>query len=75
MSNLRWLQLDIFNYLHVRLGGHEATDSDMRITYREGVMPYDHSTDLNTNFDLGVRVIPSWRGVGAGGADQRRLGR
>jgi hypothetical protein len=30
--------------------------SDLRITYSEGVTPYDHSIDLDTNFDLGVRV-------------------
>jgi hypothetical protein len=55
-NDLRWLHLDIFNHLHVRLSAQEATDRDLSITCNEGVIPYDHSTDLDTNLDLGVRV-------------------
>jgi hypothetical protein len=70
-SNLGWLHLDRFNHLRARLSGQEATDGDLSITYSEGVTPYDYSTDLDTNLDLGVRKYSIVVGTGGGNAEQR----
>jgi hypothetical protein len=51
-SDPRWLHLDRFNHLHVKLNVQEGMNSDLSITCREGVMPYGQSTDLDTYLNL-----------------------
>jgi hypothetical protein len=60
-SDLWWLHLDRLDHLNVVLGIQEAARKDRSITYRKGITPYDHSTELDTHLKLGVRV----RSIGA----------
>jgi hypothetical protein len=54
--DLRWLHLDGINHLHEKLSAQEAPDKDNSIAYREVVTTYDHSTDIDTYVDIGVRA-------------------
>jgi hypothetical protein len=71
-SDLRWLHLDGINHLHEKLNVQEAPDRDMHITYKERVTTYNHSTDLDTNLNLGVRAYSIGATTGGGDAEQRR---
>jgi hypothetical protein len=59
----------------MKLSIQEATNSDMSITCKEGVMPYDHSTYLDTYLNLGVRVYSIGATTAGSDAELRRHGR
>jgi hypothetical protein len=52
----RQLQKRDLRELHVMRSTQEVTRSDLGITYRKEITPYDHSAGLGTYLWLGVRV-------------------